>query len=158
MKLKYAFQFKDDKPILNWEAIKNDINSLLNIKDLTDKWFVITLNVLRQPKTFSQLGYFHAEILPKIMAGYREAGNIVPIGEQGEIWTKNQIKTLPEIMFIEKIKNEKTGENIVNIRSLATASKEEMSHIIDTCIKVYGEYFGITFESPEYYKRKMRLR
>ena len=157
--LKYAFKFLENgKPTLDWSAIKQDIIYQLNIKNIYDKIFNVVFTVLREPKTFSQLGYLHAEIIPKIMTGYRNEGYDIPSGKAGMDWTKFQIKTLPEIYFIKQKQNVITGEMRNVIRSFADASKEEMSAIIDICIRLYGEYFGITFESPDEYKKRMKLK
>ena len=92
------------------------------------------------------------------MTGYRSEGYDVPSGKAGVDWTKFQIKTLPEIYFIKEKKNVLTGESRNVIRSFADASKEEMSAIIDICIRIYGEYFGITFESSDDFKKRMKLK
>jgi len=157
--IKYAFKFMPDgRNTINWEAIRNELQSELRTSDLIDKIFTVVIAKLRQPKTYSQLGYFHAEIVKKWKIGLLESGHQVPVGEAGNDYVKEQIKTLPEIRFYENKKNIVTGENFASLRSFATSSCEEMSHIIDVAIRIGSEYFGITFESPEEYKKRNKLK
>ena len=155
MKLKYAFRFNiEHNPIINWLGVYNSIKTVLKVNP-DEKMFTMIISVLREPKTYNQLAYLHAEILLKIIQGYREAGHDVPFNkEQSLIWVKKEIKTLPEIMFIEDVPNAKTGETYTALRTFSDASKEEMSDIIDKVIRIYGDYFKIEFETPEAYKRR----
>jgi len=156
MNQKFVLSFQDDKPITNWKAITNYLRTVLNKNSLNGLYFEMTVKKIRQAKTFSQLGYFHAELLWKIITGYKEAGYSVPLGIAGEKWAKEQIKTLDSIRFIESVENVLTGEIVTNFRSFADATKEEMSNIIDVCIRNYGEYFGILFVTPKEYKEKLK--
>ena len=156
--MKFTIRFINDKPICNWQAVQNQLKTKYKKDDLKDDYFVMSIAKIRQEKSPSQLGYFHAEILPKIVAGYREAGNIFPIGKNGEEWVKNQIKTLEEIDFTEKIRNTQTGNETTNLRSFSTASMEEMTHIIDVCIMTFGLYFGIYFVTPKEYKNRFKIK
>lgn len=156
MTVKYSLKFKDGKPIINWLAVLHDIRTILKA-DPEKRLFTVVISVLREPKTFNQLAYFNAEIVNKIITGYRDAGYNIPLNHTRAVeWVKFQIKTLPEIQFVEEKRNEITGEVMLVTKSLADASKDEASHIIDVCIKVYSEYFGIVFTTPEEYKRRMR--
>ncbi len=156
--MKFAFRFINGKPNINWEAVRQQIADKHGKSAITGKIFTFTLSVLREPKTYSQLGYFHAEIIRKWRIGLLEAGHQVPIGQAGEEYVKFQIKTLPEIAFVEYKENIITGEKRQVLRSLASASKEEMSHIIDVAIRIGSEYFGVTFESPEEFKKRRGLK
>lgn len=158
MKLKYALKFRDNKPLINWLAVINDIRNRLKANP-EQRVFIMEISILREPKTFSQLAYFHAEILTKILNGYRDAGYDIPFNKEMALeWVKYQVKTLPEIMFVEEKTNEITGKVLIVPRSFADASKEEMSDIIDKCIRIYGEYFGIVFETPEEWKKRKGLK
>lgn len=159
MLIKYAFKFDENrKPVINWFGVYNSIKEVLKI-DPDDKMFTMVISRLLEPKTYSQLAYLHAEILLKVIYGYREAGYDVPLNKiQAMEWVKKQVKTLPEIMFVENITNILTGEVTINLRSFASGSKVEISDIIDKCIRIYGDFFGIIFESPIEYKQRMRLK
>lgn len=156
--MKIAFRFKENQPMANWLAIVNQLKRELNKDSLDDIVFTANIQQLRKPKTFSQNRYFHSEgFIGRIITGYREAGYDVPRGREMAIdWVKYQIKTHPDIMFYEKKENVLTGETRYETKSFSKATKEEMSYIIEWCIRTYANYFGIVLETAEEYKRKLK--
>lgn len=154
--IKVAFKFKDGKPLINWKRVENNLRERYPNKDL----FTAKFSAVSAPKTYSQLRYFHSNgFIGRIIDGYREAGFDVP-NEKAEAieWVKFQIKTHPDIMFIKRVKNEQTDRNYVIPRSFKNATKEEMSKIIEWCIRNYQEYFGIVLETADEYKHRLGLR
>jgi hypothetical protein len=112
--------------------------------------FTITIEKLKEKKSNDQLGYLHAEILSKLAEGFENAGYRLPLTKQyRDEEIKHFIKTHPEIMFVEKRKNILTGEILEIPRSFRTATKNEMTKIIDWSIQFAAEYFGIVIDQPK---------
>ena len=153
--IKHQLKFNnEDKPLLNWFAIIKQIKHEFSISDLTKYVFTITIQKLRQGKTYSQLKYFNAVTVNNWVKGLKNAEGYVPIGEAGKDYAKFHIKTLPGIMFVKKEKNQYTGKEHYVLRSCKDASKEEMSQMIEIGNAVCEEYFGIECESVEQYKKR----
>jgi hypothetical protein len=158
--MKIGARFKDGKLILNNLQIERELKRELNKSSLDGLMFTVKIEKLREPKTFSQLRYFHSDgVFGRIISAYRDAGYDVPIGkERAKDWLKFQIKTNPSIDFTKMTENVLTGEVRLELRSFADASKEELSQIIDWTIRTHQEYFGIEIETVDEYKRKLKAR
>ena len=112
--------------------------------------FTITIEKLKEKKSNDQLGYLHAEILPKLAEGFENAGYRLPLTKKyRDDEVKHFIKTHPEIMFVENRKNILTKEILTTPRSFKTATMKELSAIIDWCIQFAAEYFGIVIDPPK---------
>ena len=157
--LKYAFKWDIQKkiPLINWLAVWHDVIVHLKVLPAT-RIFNLVITVLLEPKTFKQINYFHSDgVLGRIIFGYRQAGYRVPLNDKmAKVWVKNKIKVRPEIMFMEEIEDDKTGNIFYALRSFKDASKDEMRDITDKCIQIYGEAFGIKFETVKEYKKRER--
>lgn len=158
--IKIAFKFKNNKPLINWLAVINQIKQELKLSSVDDIMFTARFEQLRKPKTYSQLKYFHSDgFMNPIIAGYRDAGYDVPKNKtQAKEWVKFQIKTHIDVMFVKKIKNVITGDFLIVPKSFSDATKEEMSYIIDWCCRIYPEFFGVELETVEQYKKRNGLR
>jgi hypothetical protein len=157
--MKIALRFKDNQPLANWLSVINQLKREFKKESLDGLVFTANIQQLRKPKTFSQLRYFHCDgFIGRIIQGYREAGYDVPMGkEEAKEWTKNEIKLDPAIMFVTKHPTT-DGRDVYIPKSFSKATKEEMSHIIDWCMRTYQTYFGIVLESVHDYKKRMNLK
>lgn len=99
-------------------------------------------------KSQPQMGYYRAEILPKIAAGFRDLGN-----QDVDEDVANEI--LKRKYFYRKVWNSLLGEFIHIPESLASASKERMSQLIDNAIIFGASELHVTIESPEEYKKRI---
>lgn len=104
-----------------------------------------------QMKSPRQLGYLHAEILPKITRGYQMYGNE---------YDKDQVYHILKLNFFsDSIYDPIRDEYYRQPRSLAEASKDEVREFIDQCIRFANEAMPeITIETPEAYKRRKGIR
>jgi len=102
-----------------------------------------------QFKSGSQLGYIHAAIYPTIIRSFRDWGN-----------------ESPESKLIELLKDQNDFTEVVPdldgcprriVKSLSTASKEEVSDFIDRLIRWAGEW-AIKIETPEEYMKRLGIR
>jgi hypothetical protein len=96
-------------------------------------------------KTNPQLGYLHAEVLPKFYAWMLDHGDTSSDDEK-----KRQLKLHPEVDFCERIENFFTRKIERVPRSFSTATKEEMSAVIDKLVRLAVD-FGIEISTPEEY-------
>lgn len=139
----------------NWVFFIDDEH--LAIQEIVQQWvksenaqevaLEIRITSPHQMKTRRQLGYFHAEILPKITKGYQWYGNE---------YDRDQIYHLLKLQFF----SEQIYDPILDTwerqpKSLAEASKEEMMQFIDECLRFADDAFPeIHIEDPEAYKRR----
>ena len=107
--------------------------------------FKIEVTKFKESKSNPQLGYLHAEILPKCAMAYNLLG--------WKVSNENQAKTLlkQHTEYFDSITNEETGETINDLKSFAKASKEEMIAIIDFAIVEICGTAGVYVQSPEEY-------
>jgi len=103
-----------------------------------------------QFKTQSQLGYIHASLKPVIIGFVQSHGDERKVDE---IW--NDIKVAVD--FTEEKKSCVDGKPYMDVKSLATSSKEEVSGFIDRLIRWAGEW-GVRIETPEDYKRRLGIK
>lgn len=129
------------------ERVKEEIDEkLLNI-DSHKVNLQITIEDLRY-KTTSQLGYFHAEVLPKLLFAYRETGERVNTQEAAKSLLKAHYG------YYEQISVDGTVFN--NLKSFADAKIKEMADIIDFAINICLDC-GIEVQTPEEYLNSNKL-
>jgi thioredoxin-related protein len=158
--VKIAFKFKGIVPLINWVSLIAQIKKEFPKIDFDTDYISAKFEQIRKPKTYSQLKYFHSDgFLGLIVKAYKHAQEQVPINKKkAKEWAKFQIKTHPDIMFVDEVKNVLGKTTGYMPRSLSDASKEEMSYIIEWCTKTYSEYYGVEFETVEQYKKRYGLK
>lgn len=105
-----------------------------------------------QFKTTSQLGYLFAEVLKKFFDYMTAEGD-----DRSDEIKRRDIFMHPAINFCDYDLNGLTGELQQTIKSLKTASKEDVKDLIDRLIRL-GADFGINIETPEDYKKRKGIK
>jgi hypothetical protein len=110
-----------------------------------------TFEELKVFKTLPQMGYYRAEIQKKCAIGLTENGwNGVDEDIAHEF--------LKRRFFAKNMVNPETGEVFEDAKSLADASKEEMSEFIDNCIVFIETELGTYIQSPEEWLEEQRKK
>jgi hypothetical protein len=155
--IKLAFYLRGGELKINTVYLKNMLTKEYPGKEC----FTAKITPVRAPKSFSQIKYFHCDgFIGRMKQGLRNNGFDVPMEKKaGDDFVKFHIKTHPDIMFTEIVDNKITGDQFRKIRSFESASKEEMSHIIDWCSRVFApEWCGVELETVEEYKKRLRIK
>ena len=103
-----------------------------------------------QFKTQSQLGYIHASVKPTLLSAIKERGDE---RHPDTVWANLKA----EVGFIEEKTSVVTGTKYWDVRSLATASKEDVKEFIDKLVRWAGEW-AIEIETPEDYKKRLGIK
>ena len=138
----WVFFLKDEERVTA-EIVEQWVKS----ENAQEVMLAVRITSPHQQKTNEQLGYYFVEVLPKITCGFQMYGNEYDINIVDEL--------LKRKFLSDKIYDpiEDTWELIP--KSKAKISKEEMSDLIDQCIRFASEYFPeVTIEDPEDYKRR----
>ena len=100
-------------------------------------------------KTSSQLGYFHAEVLPKLLEAYIYNGERVNSPEAAKKLLKAHFCYYDEDLIY--------GDSFKTLKSFSKAKVREMRDIIDFAISICLDS-GIEVETPEEYKSRFNLK
>jgi len=113
------------------EAIKDEFNSFLFSRK--DKWIELAYCDKRTPKTQAQLGYWFGIVIKYISdaTGYTKDEIHIRLKEKAKFYVDKEID----------------GEKYRYVRSLSTATKDEMMDII-TAAKTYAEILNINIPEP----------
>jgi hypothetical protein len=110
------------------DTVKKRLHDHLDLHDKGGQWLLKGhLETMGKQKSPEQMGYYYAEVLPKALYGFIEAGYYTMTEYDAH-------EALKSMFFSDTVPNIKTGE-ILNIpRSLADADMDDLRQYIDKCI------------------------
>jgi hypothetical protein len=134
--------------LINPLVIRSKLHDYLDRNNKGGQWLISgSMEVIGNKKTPKQMGYYRAEILPKALHGFIEAGYFTFT----EYDAHEQLKSM---FFNDTKENLLTGE-IANIpRSLADADKDELLSFIDKCIIFVTGTLNQEVNPPTYVEQK----
>lgn len=99
----------------------------------------VNLKEVKRAKTLSQLGYYHAVVLPVITEVLRHHGNEATDDDAHEFVKEHIAKStmVRSLVLVDKATGEVHRKSIV--RSMADTDVGEMSEIIEKCIAFAGQ-------------------
>lgn len=92
-------------------------------------------------KTNEQLGYYFAEIIPKLTMGLKDIGYSDITEMSADTFARNN-------WYYEDVVNYNTSEFIKQPKSLSEASKEELSALIDSAIIFIQTELNVNVQTP----------
>jgi len=146
--------FKD--PQRGWVLVPTDLNNLKAqavekfIKHDTTTSVILDMELKRPyvAKTLSQLGYLHAAVYPQFYNYYTEQGIPGMDSQEQREKCRNDIKDA--VNFTHQVESSLGMGPRLEVKSLADASREEVSEFIDSVIRLAAGY-GIIVPTPEEY-------
>lgn len=138
----WAFFLEDEERVINeiveqWVRSDNAQEVLLEVR-ITSPF---------QQKTSKQMGYYFAEVLPKLTRGYQMYGNE---------YDSDKVDEILKLQFLSDAFYDPITDSWYRIsKSKARASKDEMTEYLDKCIRLQCENFPeFPIEDPEVWKKK----
>jgi hypothetical protein len=129
------------------EVITEASGKFCNIDEI-EKYINITFSEIGF-KTTSQLGYFHAEVLPKLEIALKGAG--------WEIFNENQAKDWLKLKCHYFDEFSKGKHKYQSVKSFSKAKIKEMAGFIDQAIRTCN-FLGVQVEDPDEYKKRKGIK